>query len=55
MTVPSLVRKRTSNDASRQRTWLEDVADYLAPLDADGAASANADVSAAGRVNAWVG
>lgn len=31
---------------------LVDAADYLAPLDADDVANANADVSAAGRGNA---
>lgn len=50
--VLSLVRKRTSNDVRRLRMRLVDAADYLAPLDADDVASANADVSAAGRVNA---
>lgn len=49
--VPSLARKRTSNDVRQLQMRLVDAADYLAPLDADDVASANADVSVAGRVN----
>ena len=51
-TIPNLVRKRTSNDVRQLRRRLVDAADYLAPLDADDVVSVNADVSAAGRVNA---
>lgn len=50
--VPSLARKRTSNDVRQLQMRLVDAVDYLAPLDADDVASANADVSVAGRVNA---
>jgi len=41
-----------NNDARRQQTrLLEDATGYLAPLDAGDVASANANVSVAGRVN----
>jgi len=40
-----------NNDVRQLRTRLVDAVDYLAPLDAD-VVNVNADVSAAGRVNA---
>jgi len=51
VTIPNLVRKRMNNDVRQLRTRLVDAVDYLAPLDAD-VVNVNADVSAAGRVNA---
>jgi len=51
VTIPNLVRKRMNNDV-QLRTRLVDAVDYLAPLDADDVVNVNADVSAAGRVNA---